>query len=719
MPADPGGVVAVSIAGVSLPRSLAALVAALVAATGLTLALPAPSGAAEEAAATPLTVTLSQLTPSTIPKKGRIVLAGTVRNDSDELWSAINVHPFVSAAPMTDREQLAAAAASDPAVEVGTRLTEVGQFAAIGDLAPGQSAPFRISLAAKDLPISSTPGVHWIGVHALGDHTAGREVGGRARTFIPLLPDDARTSVALVVPLRERVRRDRTGRLLDTSDWSATLADDGRLERVAALLNTAGGLPATMLVDPAVIDAVGSVAADNPALSLGEAPEGPTESPTETPSEAPSETPSGAVSPSRALDRLGPLDRANATRWLAQVKTASGWQRVLGLGYADPDTAALARRRPQMITLAAKESATAFKRLGIEAVPTVAPSTGWLDDAALGSVPADTMVLVSDHAAPRTRTHWRTPQQQDLVFTDEQAASGGPGPTPALDALAVRQRIVSDAALRALGGEDSPMVVELPADWDPGPDWQQAEFFGGLNLSWLDLVPLDRTAPESTPVFDAALGYPVTERRTEIGLANVSATRTLVGTASVMGQLLRSTNDVQHGLTGIALEAVSLHARHDPARARDQVLDTNAAMRARLDQVAVIGTDFVTLSGGSGTLTVTLVNQLDQPITVGIKPRASDANVRIETPKPLDLAPGQRTVLRLHANASSIGVHEVTLTPVTTEGAELGTPLTFNLRTSQVGRLIWGVLVGGGGLLVVMILRRIRRGIREHRWRGQ
>jgi hypothetical protein len=88
-------------------------------------------------------------------------------------------------------------------------------------------------------------------------------------------------------------------------------------------------------------------------------------------------------------------------------------------------------------------------------------------------------------------------------------------------------------------------------------------------------------------------------------MANVSAARTLISTASVMGQLLRSTNDVKHGLTGIALEAVSQHARHDPLRARAQVLATNAAMRARLDEVSVVGTDFVTLSGGSGTLTVT------------------------------------------------------------------------------------------------------------------
>jgi hypothetical protein len=268
------------------------------------------------------------------------------------------------------------------------------------------------------------------------------------------------------------------------------------------------------------------------------------------------------------------------------------------------------------------------------------------------------------------------------------------------------------------GGATNPMVVELPDDWDPGAQWQTADFFGGLSLPWLSLVSLERADP-GTPEFDAALGYPASERRDEVSLANVSAARTLVTTGSVMGQLLRSTNDVRRSLDGIALTAVSYHARNDPRRARDQILATNTAMRSRLDKVSVVGTDFVTLSGGSGTLTVTLVNQLDQPITVGIRPRTSSAAVHIQTPKPLEMAPGQRSVLRLRARASSIGVHEVTLTPVTSDGAELGTPLTFNLRTSQVGRLIWVVLVCGAALLVVMILRRVRRGLREHRWRGQ
>jgi hypothetical protein len=676
------------------------------------IALPAvqPTAlAAEDDTATPLGITLDQLTPSTIPTKGRHVLAGTVRNESEELWSAVNVHPFISATPMTSRDELAAAADSDPALDVGARLLGSGQFAAIGDLLPGQSASFRISLKAKDLPISGAAGVYWIGVHALGQNTGGREVGGRARTFIPLVDGSAHGSIALVVPLRERVRRDRLGKLLDTSRWATMLGDDGRLERVAALLDSAGGVPATMLVDPAVIDAVASIAADNPALSMGTTPGEPSESP----------SPGDATPTSRSADRLGPDDRASATRWLAQVQHASTLQTVLGLGYADPDTAALARQRPSLVGLAAKESAAAFKLLGIDEVPAVAPATRGLDDEARAAGAAATLGLGSDHAAPRTRKHWRTHEGQDLVFADQQAAAGGPGPTEPLDALAVRQRIVSDAALRALEGARGPMVVQLPSGWDPGPDWQAADFFGGLRLPWLDLEPLDRAPVGTTPTFDAALGYPANERQAEVGPANVSATRSLVSTATVLGQLLRSTNDVRHALIGVALEAVSTHARRDPGRARAEVLGTNTAMRDRLAKVAVIGTDLSTLSGGSGTLTVTLVNGLDQPVTVGVEPRTSSPDVRIRAPKPLDLAPGQRSVLRLRATASSIGVHEVTLTPVTAQGTELGTPLTFTLRASEVGKLIWAVLIGGGALLFVMILRRILRGLREHRWRGQ
>lgn len=693
--------------GVSVPCPRAAVRAAattllLIFLAG-TLVLAPPTHAAEDAA-TPLTVRLTRLTPATVPAKGMVRLVGSVRNDSDETWSAINVHPFLSHSPITTRDELAAAAATDPETEVGDRIIQVGLFASIGDLAPGQSAPFRIALPVASLHLS-LPGVYWIGVHALGQNTEGRKTLGRARTFIPLVPADQPISpVALVVPVREQVRRTGDGRLDDTADWSDTLSGTGRLRRVLDFLSSAGSQQVSPLVDPAVLEAVESVAANNPPVSFGKEAE-------ETPSPSPTAS-------SRSLNRLDAVDRANAAAWLDQVKAIALSRTVLGLGYGDPDTAGLARYRPAMLTRAERLSAETFDRLDISAVPAVAPPDGWLDDDALVDVGKGALVLVSDHGAPRTRTQWRTADDQDLVFTDAQASSGGPGPTPRLDALALRQRIVADAALRGSEEGAGPLVVELPPNWDPGPAWEGARFFDTLGaLPWLTLTGV--LHPEaSTPTFDAALGYPSSERRQEIGPLNIGVAAQLIRTASVLSQLLKTENDVDHVLSGDALTAVSYHARSDRTRARSQVLSLDAHMQNRLGSVAVTGTDFVTLSGGTGTVAVTLANRLEQPITVGISANTDSPAVRIDTPKPFTMAPGERRVLRLRTHASAIGVHEVTLTPVTSEGAELGTPLTFSLRTSQVGTLIWYVIGAAGLLLVVMIGRRILRGLREHRWRG-
>ena len=51
----------------------------------------------------------------------------------------------------------------------------------------------------------------------------------------------------------------------------------------------------------------------------------------------------------------------------------------------------------------------------------------------------------------------------------------------------------------------------------------------------------------------------------------------------------------------------------------------------------------------------------------------------------MTLPPKQRTTVRLGAVSSGIGVREVTLIPVTDKGDAVGTPMSFAVRSSQVG----------------------------------
>ena len=60
----------------------------------------------------------------------------------------------------------------------------------------------------------------------------------------------------------------------------------------------------------------------------------------------------------------------------------------------------------------------------------------------------------------------------------------------------------------------------------------------------------------------------------------------------------------------------------------------------------------------------------------------------------------------------------MTLVPITDKGDEVGTPISFSVRSSQVGILIWVIMGVGMALLVVMIIRRwVKRGLsrRSHR----
>jgi hypothetical protein len=706
-------------------RALAVVTLAGIALAGPGLAAagastPAQVRAADETTPTPLSVTMTQLSPSTIPLRGVITLSGIVKNDSKESWTDINVAPFISFDPITTRDELAQAAASAPDAFVGNRMTESDTQVLLGDLAPGQRATFTVRVRADALGISGAPGVYWIGVHALGTSAAGRdlEADGRARTFIPLVPKatarQRTVPVSVVLPFRDRARRAADGSLNGPTRWVHLTAPEGRLSRIADFGSSAGAASLTWMVDPAVLDALKDFGRGNPPLSLGpdrranqDGNKGDAQGPDSSPSASPSPAPSSGT-PSQQEQ-----DRANTV--LNTLLATARSHATLALGYADPDVAALARRGPNLLRRSEELSALSMKADKLTGAPVVAPPEGYFDPDLLTRIPASTLMMLSDHGELGEPPLSRLPSGQDLVLTDERAVTGGPLPNRPRTPLALRQRLLSEAALEVTKGSDPvrPIVFSFPAAWNPGLYWRDADFFGGLQVPWLRLAPLPRSATQS---HGGELTYGRTQLADEVGPSNVAATRALVRTSTVLGHLLANDNDATDRLAGAALQASSYSAKPTLTLAADQVRALDDATRGQLDRVQVTGTDFVTLSGGSGSLTVTLVNGLEQPITVGLRAHSDSSEVKVQPPEPVKMQAGERTTMRLRVS-SGVGVHEVTLSPVTTQGENAGTPLTFGLRTSQVGQLIWYIIIAGGALLAVMIVRRIVLRIRLNRWR--
>jgi hypothetical protein len=129
--------------------------------------------------------------------------------------------------------------------------------------------------------------------------------------------------------------------------------------------------------------------------------------------------------------------------------------------------------------------------------------------------------------------------------------------------------------------------------------------------------------------------------------------------------------------------------------------------------VHIEGPSFVMMSGESGLVQITVVNDLDQPVTVGIRSQTASPDLTISDVDPVTLGPGRRSSIRLNARAQDIGVHPVTMVATTADGTPLGSRTQFTVRTSNVSTVIWLIMVVGGSLLffaiVIRLIRRIRR----------
>jgi hypothetical protein len=581
-------------------------------------------------------------------------------------------------------------------------------------------------------------------VHVLGGDINGRDgvADGRARTFMPLMsPRGPSTSLSLVVPIQAHVGRLPDGKLADAAVWKRTLRPGGRLGSLLSLCATSTQ-PLTFVVDPAVLDAAASVAAGNPAVDItraGTTTSTPSPSPSGSPSPSPSASGSPAVPGRPGLHPTGP-DAQAAAEWLRRLQAQASNKAVLAVPYGELDVAATLRHGDvSMYRRATVLSTATLQRFGLTGSAAVAPPLGFLPPEAVQRLSGSTTVLLSDRAAPGapgpvlgggtngtgvvggaggTAAADRT--RPSVVLIDSSASSGGPGPTPRFAALAVRQRILSEAAVHALSPDRTqPLVVSTPQLWNPGPDWRTANFFPGLDEPWLQRVDvptvlatgsLPGTAPESTLV------YPRFARRAELPPANLQASRELVHTGTVLAGLLADNDRIDTTLAKAAMLDSSARARKHARLARLRAVSSARRLRTLMQRVRIDGPSFVTMSSEEGTFAVTLVNGLEQPVTVGVEADTGSPGLTISSPDPVTLGPGQRASVRLHASARDIGVHSVTLLPTNANGVPVSAGTRFNVRSSQVGLVIWIIMGVGAGVLLlastIRIVRRVRRGAR-------
>jgi hypothetical protein len=694
------------------------------------LVAPAAAVAAEDP--DPLVVHIDTISPE-LPRKGDVEITGTVTNVSADTYTRVNLHAFSSQDPILDGASLRASAAIDPTVFVGPRVTVPGTFATIDELAPGETASFTDSVPVDLLGIPDEDGVYWIGVHALGDGAVPRDdvADGRARTFIPRLPSgDAVQEASVILSVRSRVWYDEDGRISGEERWLRRLEEGGSLDGVLDMADSANGSPYSWLVDPAVLVALVRLAQGNPARSIGPDPDVPGQepAPTETSSDAPatdgtqtpgSLTPPPSTEPHEGTDE-GPSDvdaavSAAAGAWIQRFIALVGSQRVLALPFGDLDVSAAVRNDPARYVEAMARSAEVMSDLGLQFRPTVAPGNDLLSPEAIAATPADALVLIGDNAfalPPATPTSVVRMLGHDIVVTSTGAEAGGPGPTAATDPLALRQRLLSEAALRLRDDDTAPLVVTLPTVWR-GED--AATFFDGLDRPWLDVVPVEAVAarkPAGVPA--SRLLYTDTDRDAELDATSFAAATRATAASTLLEQVLTLQTTIEQQVRDEALVSLSEQHREHPRLAIRAAGKAEQALEDDLGRIRIEAPTAVTLSSDSGPFGATLVNGLDQPVTVQVR-TTTDGELSVTGDGERRLGPRARSVLRYEATSSQAGVHSVRLVVTSVDGTALGSSDVLPIRAARVSALIWVVMALGALVLFGMIGYRLPGQIRQRR----
>ena len=683
-------------------------------------------------ATTPLAVTIDNLTPSTIPEKGMVRVFGTITNNDKVTWSTINVYTFISDEPLTTPEQLAEATTTPEDAVVGTRITDERHKGSIAELAPGEHATYSLSIPRRLLH-ADTPGVYWFGVHALGQGPDGRDTAadGRARTFLPMVPEAriGQEPTAVVIPLRHQLVHTDEGSLDDLAGWTKTLTQGGRLRSLVDLGANSGDRTVTWVVDPALIDAVRRLADGNPPRSLepnlkvgqddgeDEAPEDASTSatPTEDPSATPTEDAESAPDSPLDLDELDPVVRAAAQAartWLARLGEAMRPEdQVMSLPYGDVDVAAAAEHDPDLYQRAVARAGTTLPGLDVTTTPVLSSPSGFLTAQAIRDAVPGSTILLTDQMFEDPAPALADTEGHDVVVTSTAAGEGGPGPGSRTSITAMRQRLLSEAAVRFLRGDRAPLTMVVPHDWNPSDG--SGPFFSGLDADWLDLTSVQGVsrAGEPTTVDGATLRYPKWQEAAELDQPNFDSADKLIRSGLALQNLLTLNNIVSESVTDQALGTTSYYARTRPISNRASADASRVWIESRLRRVHVEAPRAVTLSSSSGRFQATISNDLDQPVTVTLTAK-SDGRLSIDNPPPIEVPANRRVAVLLTAHTDENGIHEVTLVVTDKRGTPLGGTTGLTVRSAQVSNVIW-LFVGIGcallfGAIGVRLFRRVR-----------
>ncbi|MDR7085529.1 hypothetical protein J2X11_000368 [Aeromicrobium panaciterrae] len=653
-----------------------------------TLLVSAPSQAADKDP--DLAVTITTLKPSFLKAGSDVTVRGTITNNDDHPWRKVQAYLVIPTNPFTTRAQLDDAIANG-AANSGTRVIETGAYDELGTLAPGRSVAFQVKVPHEQLGISGSAGVYPMGVQVLGTDTDGsrsNDAIAAATTFLPsIAPGQKPVPTTVVWPFLVPDYRAADG---NYHDPLATLTSIGAGGQLRNLLDLAKSLPprsSTVLLDPALLVGIDDIA--NKRLIAKKV-------------------------------ELTDLQASQAERFLQELLAYVRSQNVWILGFDRPDVLALTdnpdlrRGLTAAVDTATRSALTTYQLTGRRVTwPTKNGATAGLLRAERRD--GETPLIVTPSSVPG----WE--RRLGSIVSYESAS--GPIPLLVNDVIAnvpggssvvsLRQRILSDAALAGLQRALDPTsradaVTMVDPTWNPGPRPTTGGLASVFSSPFTSGSTLDDVLTRQVSKYSGRVPAKSTART--VSRAQLQAASDLSKAGDALTSIV--TDDDQSVDATYSREVAGLLGvrwRSDPPLGISVANNLASRAVAEMAKIKIEGPPSVTLSSSSGGFPLTIINETSYDLRVGIDLDSSNPALDVPSVKPVNIAAGERQTLTVNIDLGQQSTTQLTAKLVSSGGAVIAESKAFNVRSSQIGVVLWVAIGLAGVLVLVALFRRFHR----------
>lgn len=692
------------------PRAHRRLLAALLFVALLLPAALVQLPAAGEARAQPsgsrsVNVSVEYLDPS-VPSGGDdLTVSGKVTNRTDAKITDPHVAlrlsgPLTTRSAVTDATRRTGWLSEFDGAEIDGPGTQE-----LKSLAPGMSREFSITIPVDRLPLD-TSGVYQLAVSLSGTSAdiGYEQVLGIEHTFLPWQPDDLSTKTRLTFVWPLIATPQLTARTEPDEEQTPVLASDGLLEqmepggRLQQLVALGGELPVTWVVDPDLLVTAAAMA-DSYNVT----------------------TEDGESVPGKGQE--------TARRWLADLQNAVKGREVVALPFGDPDLASIAHRGRKVAgTLDQLGDATALSRTTVESILNTEPETdvAWPAEGAIdrrvvgvaGAAGAQWILARSDSMSESGLPYTPTAARpigggQTAVVADAQLSRTFEGDMSRAETYALAiQEFLAQTLVTTLQQPNMQRSIVVAPQRTPklGQAQAMAEAISDLDTStWMTPLNLSSAATESPdPAANRTVpgtgAYPKRLRKQEISreaFDRILATRQQLDNFSdILDNSLRVTVPFGNAL----LREMSTQWRGREAEAESFRRGVQDYLADITSQVQLIDKSDLTLSGNSGTIPVTVQNNLVQNVR-GLELRLTSdvpSRLRIEQDtRSIEVAGGHSTSVKFEASARASGPVDVTAQLYTADGRPFGEKKTFQIQVTSITSTV--LLVIGAGILLLVL----------------